>query len=324
MQTIPSFRFNCIWFLFPLCFLLLFHHWLSAFISSRQKIIFCQVGQGDATVLLDGDAVMVVDGGPDESVLSCLQKHLPPWKNSIELLVLTHADADHFGGFKSILDHYWVKQLLLPTIGDTSSEFYDFYLAAWREAEKDGTAIVNPRFAQSWCLGEYLCCHILSNHHNSPPENIWRTKYHYKKLFSLITEHQQLINDKNSLSIVLNCQFDHKNILLTGDISEAQELSLLNRSLLMKVDILKVAHHGSKSSSSWNFLQEIRPEHSAIMCGRNNPYQHPHQQTLAALAAIGSQLWRTDVDGTIVFARQRSGNWLVTSDRSQSLLRYIQ
>lgn len=314
MQMIRSFKLNFIWLLLSLSFLLVFHHWLLSFIASQQKIIFCQVGQGDATVFLDGDAAMVIDGGPDESVLSCLQNQLPPWKNSIELLVLTHADADHFGGLKSILDHYRVKQLLLPTIGDTGNEFYDFYLAAWQEKERSGAEIINPRFAQSWCLGKYLCCHILSSHHYSLPENIWQTKYHYKKLFSLMTENQQLINDKNASSIVINCQFDHKNILLTGDISEAQELSLLNRDLLMKVDILKVAHHGSKSSSSWNFLQKIKPEYSAIMCGQNNPYHHPHEQTLSALKAIGSQLWRTDINGTIVFARQHSGRWLVSSD----------
>lgn len=316
MQIIQSFRIKHFWWLFLFCFFILVGRVLLYFISSQQKIIFCQVGQGDATILLDNNAAIVVDGGPDESVLSCLQKHLPPWKNSIELMVLTHADADHFGGLKSILNHYQVKQLLLPTIGDGSNEFAAFYQAVWREKERDGAKIVNPRFAQQWCLSEYLCCLILSSHDNSLPENIWRTKYHYKKLFSLITEYQQLIKDKNSLSIVLNCQFDNKKILLTGDINEAQELSLINRGLLMKVDILKVAHHGSKTSSSWNFLQEIKPKHSAIMCGRNNPYRHPHQQTLSALKAIGSQLWRTDVHGEIVFSRQRNGRWLVSSEHA--------
>lgn len=304
-------------FIFLLC--LWWWGWgLILFLSSsgnfgENKIVFCPVGQGDATILLTKGAVMLVDGGPDESVLSCLRQHVPWRRRRIDFLVLTHADSDHYSGLKSVLRQYQVDNLLLPLQGDANGNFAEFYQLVWQKRRQENLSIWLPVHAQKWCLGQNLCCQIISQHHFYSPENIWQDEYHYKKLFSLITENNQYTVNKNNGSIVLNCNLIDKKIILTGDIETDAELSLLGDDLLTKVDILKVAHHGSKSSSSWNFLQKVKPEHSTIMCGQNNRYGHPHQIVLARLHAVGSHVWRTDINGQVVFSYQPRSGWHVTS-----------
>jgi competence protein ComEC len=97
--------------------------------------------------------------------------------------------------------------------------------------------------------------------------------------------------------------------MLTGDVGRAGELAIVEGSLLTKVDVLKIAHHGSKTSTSAEFVAAIRPETSVISCGLKNSYGHPHKDTLATLEDAGSEVLRTDEHGTIKYVQASDGNW---------------
>jgi competence protein ComEC len=275
------------------------------------KIVFCNVGQGDAILLIQGKQQVLIDGGPDAAVLSCLHRHLPFGDQVLETVVLTHPDADHLKGLTAVFGHFKVKTLLVSNVPKDSLEWREFYEAVWRQREQSGLRVVVPVRAQKWCVGQKLCCQIISESPQIQAENIWRQKIPVNKILALFTE--KLLNniDYNTGSIVLKCEVEEKNILLTGDINRDKELALIRGGLLMKVDILKIAHHGSKSSSDPIFLNFLQPEDSVIMCGQSNPYGHPHKTTLDSLESVGSRIWRTDQQGDIVFIRAPNHAWRV-------------
>jgi competence protein ComEC len=273
------------------------------------KVIFCDVGQGDATLLMVGYNQILIDGGPDETVLSCLKQHLPPGDQVLEMVVLSHPDRDHLFGLKAVFSTFKVKNILISPVPGDSQDWQDLYELIWLQHAQSGLAMIQPTRAQKWCIGTALCCQTISEPPTFQAEKIWQQKATIIKLSSLLTENLLKSYDYNAGSIVIKCEIEDKSILLTGDINQSVELALMRSGLLTKVDLLKIAHHGSKTSSNPYFLQFLQPEDSVIMCGRENAYGHPHQITLDNLQSVGSRIWRTDIHGEIVFWRTKDGSW---------------
>jgi competence protein ComEC len=272
------------------------------------KIVFCDVGQGDGILLTSGWNQILIDGGPDESILSCLHRHLPLGDQTIEMVVVSHPDTDHLTGLNAVFDTFKVKNLLISEIPKDTWEWYHFYERVWQQ---QALKILTPVLAQKWCLQSKLCCQTLTATAKIQTENIWQKKITITEISGLLTENLLKNYNYNNGSIVLKCEVEEKNVLLTGDIDQATELALIAQSLLTKVDILKVAHHGSKTSSSSIFLEILQPEDSVIMCGQANSYGHPHQLTLNNLQRVGSRIWRTDLQGEIIFKRLTPDNWQI-------------
>jgi competence protein ComEC len=236
---------------------------------------FLDVGQGDSIFIQTSDGnQIVIDGGPSDKVLSELGKEMPFFDRTIDLLILTHPDADHVSGFNYILKRYKVKQILQTGVmADTNAD---------REFEKLVEEKHIPRiFAHEG-------------------QRVWLDRATVFDIYSPTAQERKATKDTNNTSIFGKLSFGKTKIMFTGDADSIIEDRATDQ-FNVDVDILKVGHHGSKYSSDLKFLQEVAPQYAVIEVGKDNTYGHPTQAALDNLATVGAQVLRTDQNHTIEF-----------------------
>jgi len=252
-----------------------------SFENQKQEIVFFDVGQGDATFInLPDNNEILIDGGPDNSVLYKLGKFMPFYDRSIELLILTHHHDDHLFGLIEVLKRYQVKKVLIRCLTDGAepSGAYEIFLD-----------LLNKEKA------EIICAENLSslNLKNADLEIIYP-----KKDCALC----QADSGGNNSSLVMRLNLDNgEKILFTGDIEEKAEKEILASETVkyLPSDILKVPHHGSETSLSQEFLQAVNPKKAVISVGFNNKFGHPSSRTIKRLERAGVEIFRTDKEGDI-------------------------
>lgn len=268
------------------------------------RITFCDVGQGDAILISYKFTQVLIDGGPDDSILACLSKNIPFWDNHIELVVATHLDADHIVGLNTALEQYQVGMVLTELQGKNSKEAQAFQERVADTVASGGIWLI-PRVNQKLKLADSLDLKILW----SPEvENLTETLLQDAEA----VKRQKLVDDKslNDRSIALIMHFGQFGVFLPGDLEKKGELALLEGGLIEDVDVLKSAHHGSKTSSTPEILAVLQPEVSIISSGKNNSYGHPSPEVISALESIGSDILRTDQLGTITLVSDGKTFWL--------------
>jgi len=266
--------------------------------DGRLHVIVCDVGQGDAILVSYGFQQMLIDGGRDEKILRCLDRHLPIGDRTIEIVVATHADADHIGGLVSVFKYFNVREIVTTNQGKKTTDFAEFWRLV-QAKEKQGTRLIQPKQTVVLWQQRPLWVKTLPTSGSNQPKKTIKYSFSETRLSAHLAANSQQVVDYNNGSIVLLLQFGQRSFLFTGDLEKEGELSLIRRGLLKKVDVLKVGHHGSKSSSSQLFLAKIRPEISLISVGKNNHYGHPSPQVIDRLKQINSKIYRTDLVSTI-------------------------
>ena len=252
------------------------------------EVHFIDVGQGDSTYieLPDGTDILVDAGISSEG--STVVEYLKSQERNIDIeyLIATHPDSDHVGGMKEVLNELNVKNFYYP--GDAES-----YSATWNTI----TAMVSLRDCnmvdvQSGTTLNISGVNIKFVHPNKD----------YKST--------------NEDSLVMLIDYNDTEILLTGDAEKQTEKDMINEGLLQDIDILKVGHHGSDSSTTQEFLNKTKPENSIISVG-NNSYGHPTSNVLNRLSSVGSKVWRTDFNGNIVVST--NGNTYTVKDSNGNI-----
>jgi len=235
--------------------------------QAELSVHFLDVGQGDAAlVICDGEA-MLIDGGPS-SASQFVYTYLRQEVGVLSVMIATHPHDDHIGGLAAALNAVPVDVVYSPVDGWDSR--------AWQNLKKyasaQGTPIVIPNEGDVIPLGgaEVTILHCW-------PE-AWT---------------------ENDMSIVLRVDYGTTSFLFTGDAEEMSEYMMLTDQVPLRADVLKVAHHGSRYSSTPEFIEAVSPSWAVISCGAGNTYGHPHEETLAVLGS--TQVLRTDQLGTIVF-----------------------
>lgn len=270
-------------------------------LDPRTKVVFCDVGQGDASYIRVKNKVdILVDAGPDKKVLSCLGKYMPFWDRKIELAILSHPQKDHFGGFFYVFDRYRVDKFFLPPVNNPSSSFQSLI----KKIKNKKTSLKTV-----WAGNELI---ILNNRivFLWPTDNFIRKNVVFET--SPITKKQKLdvlgttTVDLNHLSLIFVFQEKNFNILYSGDASPLALNSLISQyksdlGLFHHLNILKVPHHGSKNGLTENFLRLAEPQISVISVSKNNSYGHPAKEILEMLKAAKTKIRRTDKEGNIVF-----------------------
>lgn len=263
-------------------------------------IYFCDVGQGDAILITHKDTQILIDGGKDAQVLDCLKKTVPFWDGKIELVVATHADADHIGGLASVVSSYVVEKLLVPAHSAQTADFREFYLAVSRE-RGSGAALAEPQVGFGVNISNEFQLTVLAHRGaDGQLDPLWSAMSETELWDSSIMSNS-ITDDTNDGSIVLSMSHKQVSMLLAGDLEVNGERALQSAGLIDRATILKVGHHGSKTSSSELFLDHVSPEIAVISVGDKNRYGHPHQEVLTRLQQKGAQIMRTDTEGTIHF-----------------------
>ena len=240
--------------------------------DNQLHLVFCDVGQGDAILIYQGSTQVLIDGGPNQKVLNCLSHHLPFWDREIEMIVVTHSDADHITGLVDVIERYDVKQFVISSLGKDSAVFEEFKKAV---------------------LGKKSAVYF--------PEAEDKIKLNSLELAVLWPQSQEKVlgvaateKEVNETSIVLQLSYGNFDVLLPGDISAKIESQLD----LKDVEVLKVAHHGSKYSTSEEYLKKIDPELAIISVGRNS-FGHPTKEVIERLLNQNIKILRTDQNGEI-------------------------
>ncbi|MFA6273285.1 MAG: ComEC/Rec2 family competence protein [Candidatus Paceibacterota bacterium] len=240
------------------------------------KVAFLDVGQGDAIFIeAPSGNQMLVDGGPSKKVLAELNKIMPVYDRTIDIIVATHPDKDHIAGLVDVLSRYQINFVLMTEAVSESATFAAFEKAV----EQNGAQVIRPRRGMIINLGDGAGFKIIFPDRDMAGQT-----------------------DVNEGSIVGKVEYGQTAALLTGDspISIERYLVLLGGANLQS-DILKVGHHGSRTSSSAEFLAAVAPTLAVISVSAKNSYGHPHQEVLASLQNLGAQIFRTDELGTIIF-----------------------
>ncbi len=239
------------------------------------KITFFDVGQGDAVLVrTPRNHHILIDGGPSDKVLEKLGNEIPFFYD-LDLVILSHAHYDHVSGVIRALDHYDAENIICTGAFSESD-----ISKKWREVlEKEGykQALAGKRVS-----GKDFHMDILY------PEEDLKGKE---------------VNDLNEVSVVSRLVTEEeKSFLFMGDVYVEQEEELLSQEKEnIDSDVLKVGHHGSRTSTSEEFLSAVSPEVAVIMAGEDNPYGHPHEEVVERIEKEGITLKRTDEDGDIVF-----------------------
>jgi competence protein ComEC len=255
--------------------------WREVFIlnsNNALKVYFLDVGQGDsAFIKTPENHQILIDGGPDSSVLIKLSENMPFWDKSIDLVILTHPEKDHMQGLLNVLQIYKADYILWSGVKKSAPE-YTAWLNVLNKQKKAGAKIIIAEAGQEIKAGSVLIYTL------SPLENI---------------EGKELKNTSNDTGVVSKIIFGRNSFLFTGDISSVAEKNLVNSGEDLSADVLKVAHHGSKYSTADLFLENVKPKIAVISVGAKNTYGHPTPEALQRLGNFGIKVLRTDINGDI-------------------------
>lgn len=243
--------------------------------DGRLHVHVLDIGQGDSTLLVSPSGKhIVIDGGPDLSALEHLGRLLPVSDRRIELLVLTHPDLDHIASFPEIVRRYDIGGILLTGIQSDAPR----YRALLEVMEERDVSVLLADPARDIVFEDGLILDIAW----PPADTFGKTP-----------------KQPNDTSIVLRAFFGSASLLFTGDIEEEAERELLASGAPLEADILKVGHHGSRTSSSTGFLLAVRPELAIVSAGRDNSFGHPHPVVMERFQNLEISVRATNLEGTV-------------------------
>lgn len=243
---------------------------------------FFDIGQGDAIYLrLPNEQDILIDGGPDKTILTKLGEVMPFYDREIDLVVLTHPHADHLTGLIDVLQNYKVKKVWFTGAVHTTDE----YLTLLSLIKEKGIEAVTPLRGEGFNFGETKV-EILNPARSVAGERV-------------VESTEERIGGLNDTSIVMRLIYGENKFLFTGDITSEVEEDLTAGDIDLKADVLKIAHHGSKFSSTREFVQRVAPGYAVIQVGRGNRYGHPAYRTLRVLEQVAAEIFRNDLNGDI-------------------------
>ncbi len=247
----------------------------------RLVVAFLDIGQGDAIYIeAPNGTQMLVDGGRDSRVASALAKVMPFGDRSIDVVIGTHPDADHIGGLNTVLDNYSVDTII-ESGGVSKSKTYQSLESKIKDKKiKRIFGRAGMKIVLDTTVGKEVYFDIL--YPDIPDVSHMET---------------------NNGSIVGKLTYGATSVMLTADSPIEKELYLVNKfkgTPMLDVDILKLGHHGSRTSSSLAYLKATSPTLAIISAGLHNSYGHPHQEVLDRLASLGIPYFTTYDNGTII------------------------
>lgn len=234
----------------------------------HSRVIFLDVGQGDAILIQDDDFEILIDGGEDDDILFKLPMYMKPGDMKVDIMILTHPHADHIVGFLNVLENYDVGEIwIYPSVYESS--LYENLLTNYKDDIK------------------YVYAGDSFEKESINMQIIWPVEGYQD-------------SNINNESIVIYLNLENTDFLLMGDAEQEIEKILIEKYNLSDIEILKAGHHCSRTASSESFLLETTPEISICSCGLENKFKHPHKETVYRLENIGSDIVYTFEEGDYV------------------------
>ncbi len=247
--------------------------YLAADTRTVLTVAFLDVGQGDAIFIESPSGhQMLIDGGPDRSVLRQLPKVMGPFDRSLDVVVETHPDSDHIGGLASVFTRYRVGLFIEPGIPRDTSARYALVTAV--QAEKNVENVL-ARAGQRIALGGGAYADIL------------------------YPDHDVSKGETNEGSIIMRVTYGDTCVMLSGDASDEVENYLVAKGIDMSCEVLKAGHHGSRTSTGDAFLTAVRPDIVVVSVGEDNSYGHPHEEVVERIHRYGAHILSTAEEGTV-------------------------
>jgi len=258
---------------------------LAVYDLSRRNFLevdFFDVGQGDATFIQTPEGHQIlIDGGPDSAILEKLGGSLPFGDRTLDLIILTHPENDHLLGLIEVLKNYEIGNILWTGIVRDTENYKEWERLIKKEQKEEKANIFIAKAGQKIYLSE------------RNPDQYVEVLYPFESLEG------KSFKDSNNTSIVNKLIFGENSFLFPGDIYKSAEKEILEKGIDVDSDVLKISHHGSKTSSAEEFIAKVSPEVAVISAGKDNKYGHPSPETLEALEKYGINILRTDINGDI-------------------------
>lgn len=239
--------------------------------GSTLEVHYLDIGQGDCTLIRNGDHAMLIDAGNNNKG-TAVQAYLESQGiTHLDYVIGTHPDADHIGGLDVVIYKFDCDAVWMPDY-EKDTKTYDEVIQA---AKTKGYTIEHPLAGEEYTLGE------------ATVTTVCPVKEDYG-------------SNANDYSIGVRIAFGETSFLFTGDAEEESETDMVESGEVLQADVLKAAHHGSRTANTEAFLDAVDPSYVVISCGEDNSYGHPHAEVLNRLREKGISIFRTDDQGTVV------------------------
>lgn len=242
----------------------------SSSVNGQLKVHFINVGQADSILVQQGNSSMLIDAGNNGDAQTIMNYLDSQGVKALDVVVGTHAHEDHIGSMDYIINSFKVGKIYFPKQTSTTKTFQDFISAV----RSKGLQLTTPVVGSSFKIGDATA--------------------------TILAPNGSSYEDANDYSIVIKLTYGSTSFLLTGDAEEVSESQMLSNGLDLSATVLKVGHHGSRTSTSQTFLDKVSPKYAVISVGKGNSYGHPTQETLNRLKNKGVVVYRTDENGTVV------------------------
>ncbi|MGH4140345.1 ComEC/Rec2 family competence protein [Clostridium sp.] len=239
-------------------------------LNGNLKVHFINVGQADSILIQQGSKFMLIDAGNNGDGKLVVNYLLEQGVKNLDYVIGTHPHEDHIGGLDYIINDFRIGKIYLPKVTSTTKSFGDVVAAI----KNKGMKATVPIPGETFNLGSAKCTILAPN----------SSKY----------------KDLNNYSVVVKLEFGSNSFLFTGDAEDISESEILAKGFDVKADLLKIGHHGSRSSTSDEFLAKVNPKYAVISTEIGNDYGHPHKETMDKLKNKNIPVYRTDELGTII------------------------
>lgn len=239
-------------------------------ISGTLKIHYIDVGQGDSILIQCGNENMVIDAGSNNKGELVKEYLKSQGVEELEYVIATHPHEDHVGGLDIVIDNYNIDKVIMPKITTTTRTYKDVI----NSIRNKNLKITVPKVGTSFSLGEAS--------------------------FVILAPSSSEYEDANNYSVCIKLTYGNNSFLFTGDAEEISEEEMISSGINLRADVLKLGHHGSRYSTTEEFLAAVNPRYTVISVGKNNDYGHPHSEVMNRLDNLDIPVYRTDKNQTVI------------------------